>query len=151
MWGLLLKYGLPIVGAAAVLFGAYEYGHSTGYTSGHNDGYQTAWNTQQVTINKMVTAENAQAEANNKAISDVESQSFAAAFQNKALQVQLEEKRQTVVKNYVQANPVSSQACGFDVPMVQAINELIQADPSIVAQPVVPAPTQAPVNQGDPK
>lgn len=122
-----LKYVLPILAVAGILFGVYEYGHSKGYDAGH----QIAWDTQQKTINGMVDKENAQAEANNKAIASVEADSFKYATDNKNLQAQLDTKRTTVVTQYVQANPQSASSCGLDVPLVQAINQLIQADPAI--------------------
>jgi hypothetical protein len=120
-----LKYVLPILGALALLAAADEYGHSKGY----QEGYQVAWNAQQTAINKMVAAENAQADANNKQIASIESDSFSAAFAAKAAQQKLEQTRTTVVTQYVKANPVTSQTCGLDVPAVQAINAIIQADP----------------------
>lgn len=144
MLSIILKYVLPALGGLALMFGIYEYGHSNGYTSGHTDGYQTAWNTQQKTINKMVTDENKQAQANNKAISDVEIKSQQSATKVRVLQEQLAKKNAAVVTKYVNANPQTSQTCGFDVPMVNAINELLDNDPDIVAKPVAPAAASTP-------
>jgi hypothetical protein len=127
---ILLKYVLPLLGVIAIIFGVYEYGHSKGY----NDGYTVAWNTQQATINKMVSAENAQADANNKQIASIEQDSFNDAFQAKVAQAKLETTRTTVIQTYTKANPQTSTTCGFDVPMVNAINAIIQADPANVQQ-----------------
>lgn len=142
-WGvLLLKYVLPVVGIAALLFGMYEWGHSKGYTEGNTAGYQTAWNTQQQTINKMQNDQNTQNTANNNKIAKLEQQSATDAQSIAQLQQQLQEKRTTVITKYVKANPQSSQTCGFDAPMVQAINQLIEADPSIVGTSPAPDGSQ---------
>jgi len=124
--GIILKYVVPVLGVVAILFGAYEYGRTAGYNAGH----LAAWNTQQETINKMVTAENAQADANNKQIASIEQDSFNDAFAAKAAQAKLDATRTDIVQSYTKANPQTSQTCGFDIPMVQAINAIIQADPS---------------------
>jgi hypothetical protein len=120
--GILLKYVLPIVGVLAVLFGAYEYGHSRGSAQ----GYQEAWSVQQQTINKMVSEQNQQAEDNNKKIAEIESDSFESAFKVRQLQSQLQKQRTQIVKDYVQQNPQTSQSCGLDIPMVESINKIIQ-------------------------
>jgi len=120
------RYILIAAAFFAVLFGVFEWGHSVGREA----GYQEAWNVQQKTINKMVDDENAQVQANNKKIADIEADSFKATFQNRSLQAQLVQARTKIAEQYAQSSPQSAQSCGFDIQMVQEINELIQADPS---------------------
>ena len=126
-FGSLIKWGLGILAILAFLFGVYEYGHSKGYTV----GYQAAWNIQQTTINNMVTAQNAQNAANNTKIQQLEESSSAAAQKIQQLATQANQTRTQVVTKYIQSDAQSS-SCGLDVSAVQAINNLIEADPSIV-------------------
>lgn len=121
-----VKYVLPILGVLALLFGVYEYGHSRGYNSGYASGHQVAWDTQQKTINAMVEQQNAQNKANNDKIASLESDSQTYANQIADLTNQLKQKRAQVVTKYVQANPQSSQTCGFDDTLSSAINQILQ-------------------------
>ena len=125
MWALLLKYGLPVLGAAALLFGVYEYGHSNGY----NSGYQTAWNKQQATIQAMNDKENAQTVAQNKQIDDLVKKSQQDTIDLAAANIKASLARGTVTTQYIHDNPQIAQSCGWDLPTVDAINAIIDSDP----------------------
>ena len=121
-----MKYGLIALAVIGVLFGAYEYGHSSGYDSGHTD----AWNEQQKTIQKMVNQQNAQTSEQNAKISDLEQKGMKAAGDVFVATAQAAQTRSTIITKYEKATPQQvQQACGWDAPTVQTINELIDADP----------------------
>lgn len=135
-----MKYVLPVVAVAALLFGVYEYGHSNGY----NSGYTTAWNKQQATIQTMVDKQNAQTTAQNQQIDSLVKKSQQDTIDLAAAKIQASLTRETVVTNYVQANPQVAKSCGWDVPTVDAINQIIDSDPvNAAANAVV---TAAPPN-----
>lgn len=137
---LIVKYVLPIVGVLAALFGVYEYGHSNGYDS----GYTVAWNKQQTTIQGMVNAQNAQTNVQNAKISSLEQNSMKDAQDLFAAKAAAVPKLQAVIQTYTKANPVVAQSCGWDVPTVQAINDMIDAEPVNAAIPT----SSDPVNTG---
>lgn len=137
-----LKYVLPVVAVLGLLFGVYEYGHSKGYDS----GYQVAWSAQQKTIQGMVDKQNAQTEAQNQRISDLEKKSQQDTVDLAAANMKAAITRETVVTQYVHDNPVIAASCGWDIPTVDAINALIDADAiNAQSQPAAPAaPASAP-------
>jgi hypothetical protein len=117
------KYVAIILGVVAILFGAYEYGSSHGYQS----GYQVAWDTQQKTINNMVTAQNDEAVAQNNKITTLE-QSAADAWQTAQNQQKfVVTQRTTEVAAYTKANPQVAASCGFSPATVNVINQMLGA------------------------
>lgn len=123
--GPFIKYGVAALAVLAVLFGVYELGSSHGHTA----GYKEAWDTQQKTINDMVTRQNAENQAFNDKITALEKASTAAANTIDDLQKQVQAKRTEVITKYVQMNPETSKTCGIDTSMAQTINAIIGADP----------------------
>lgn len=124
-----LKYVLPVLAVAGLLFGVYEYGHSKGYDS----GYQTAWNKQQATIQGMVDKQNAQTLAQNQKIDDLVKKSQQDTLDLAAANMRAAVTRETVVTQYVHDNPTIAASCGWDIPTVNTINQLIDADPANAA------------------
>ena len=120
---ILLKYVLPVVGVLALLFGVFEYGSSHGY----NKGYTVAWNTQQQAINKLVDANNLEVSANNSKLEDFEQQAQAARADAASATFAAMTTRQTVVTQYRKANPQTAKNCGWSLPTVQAINNILGA------------------------
>lgn len=125
MGSTILKYGLIALGIIGVLFGAYEYGHSSGY----NSGYTVAWAAQQSTIQAMTNKENAQTTAQNKQITTVEQQAANAPSKIQQQTATTTKARDSVVIRYKKQYISVAQACGLDVPTVTAINQIIDADP----------------------
>lgn len=122
----LWKWILIIVGIMGILFGAYSYGHAAGEQS----GYKTAWNIQQATIQAMVDKDNKQAAIQNGQIAALEATAASNAADAFAARAQAQLTRETVVNHYYSANPTTATTCGLDIPLVNAINALITADPT---------------------
>jgi hypothetical protein len=120
---LLIKYVLPIVGALALLFGVFEFGASHGYSK----GYAVAWNTQQTAINTLTTADNLKILANNNKLEDFESQAQAARADAASATFAAMTTRATVITQYRKANPQTAKSCGWSLPTVQAINNILSA------------------------
>lgn len=133
-----IKYVLPVLAVIALLFGIYEYGHSNGY----NSGYSVAWAAQQKTIQGMVDKQNAQTLAQNQQIDALVKKSQQDTLDLAAANMKAALTRETVVTQYVKANPVVAASCGWDLPTVDAINALIAADPTNVT-PTAAAPATA--------
>jgi hypothetical protein len=121
---LLLKYVLPLVAVLAILLGAFEAGSSHGYSK----GYQVAWDTQQTTINKMVDANNLQVAANNGKLEQFESDAQAARADAASATFAAMTTRSRVVTQYREANPQAAKSCGWSLPTVQAINNILNAE-----------------------
>jgi hypothetical protein len=121
---LFLKYVLPILGVIAVLFGVYEYGQSQGY----NKGYTVAWNTQQTTINNMVTANSLAATTMNGKITTLEQNAAQDASDLFAANVKAATVRNTVVTKYKVAYPKIAASCGLDPVSTNAVNAIIDSD-----------------------
>lgn len=126
---LLIKYVLPIVGVMALLFGVFEFGSSHGYSK----GYAVAWNTQQTAINNLTNADNLKILANNNKLEDFESQAQAARADAASATFAAMTTRQTVVTQYRKANPQTARSCGWSLPTVQAINNILSAGSSASA------------------
>lgn len=129
------KYVLMALAAAAIGFGLFETGSAHGYSKGHDVGYQTAWNTQQTAINKLVDNQNEETQAQNLKLSNLEMQASAADFAAQAARAQSQKVRTNVVIRYKQANPQVAASCGWSIPTVQSINQLLNAGSS----PATPA------------
>lgn len=121
---ILLKYVLPVVAVFALLFGVFEAGSSHGYSK----GYAVAWDTQQTAINKMVAANNLQVSANNNKLEEFESAAQAARADAASATFAAMTTRSTVVTQYRKANPQAAKSCGWSLPTVQAINNILSAD-----------------------
>lgn len=129
MLSLILKYVLPVIAVLAILFGAVEYGKSVGHTA----GYTEAWDAQQKTIQAMVYKDNAQTEAQNKKITDLETNAAKDASDLFAANAAAATTRATIITKYEKANPVVAASCGWDIPTVDAINDVIESDPNNAA------------------
>ena len=119
----LIGWGLKILALLAVLAAAYAFGHSSGYT----EGYKQGWDDQQVTINKMVTDENAQRTSQNNAISAVQLQAMKASADVFTAKAQAAITRSTVVTQFKTKYVALAQSCGWSTPTVLTINSLIAA------------------------
>ena len=136
------KYVLMALAILAILFGAYEAGKSSGYQKGHDD----AWNTQQQTINKMVDAQNAAVQEQNDKISELEITAAAADVAASAAKAKAASARTQIIASYKRANPQTATACGWTIPTVKAINQILNADriqpvPNTASPPSVPSPS----------
>ena len=86
--------------------------------------------------------ENANEDANeeakqfNQRVSDLEQKSQQDTIDLAAANMRAATTRAEVVTQYVQTNPQVAQSCGWDVPTVTAINQLIDADATNIAAPV---------------
>lgn len=118
-----LKYVLPVLAVVAILLGAFEAGSSHGYSK----GYAVAWHTQQDAINKMVNANNLKVEANNNKLEEFESAAQAARADAASATFAALTTRATVVTQYRKANPQAAKSCGWSLPTVQAINNILSA------------------------
>lgn len=116
-----IKYVAILAVALGALFGAYEYGSSKGYKSGYTD----AWNTQQLAINKMVDAQNAEVTAQNNKIATLEQAAADASSALKAEQQKKESQRNNIVTQYKAANPKVSQSPAWSPETVDTINKMI--------------------------
>jgi len=129
----LIKYGLIAVAVIALLGGAFTVGYNHGYSS----GYKSGWDAQQKTINKMVTDENLQRDAQNKAITDVEQQAAVAAGQVFAAKAKAALVTTQIITQYKTKYVKIAASCGWSIPTVQTINSVLNAN--AVAQPAVAA------------
>jgi hypothetical protein len=120
---IVIKYLLPVLGGLALLFGVFEFGSSHGYSN----GYTIAWNTQQTAINKMVTAQNLETDANNNKLQDFESAAQAARADAASATFAAMTTRADVVTRYLKANPQAAKTCGWSLPTVEAINNILGA------------------------
>jgi hypothetical protein len=121
MPAILIKWGCMALALAALLVGAYSVGHADGTTK----GYQSGWSAQQVTIDKMVSDENARRNSQNTAITNLETKAAkdsADLFAAKAAAVLA---RGTIVTQYKTKYVAISQSCGWSNPTVLTINSLI--------------------------
>jgi hypothetical protein len=138
LYATLIRYGLEALAIAALATALYAFGYSHGSTS----GYKSGWNAQQVTINKMVTAANAQRKAQNQAISDVQVQAMTAQAQIFTAEAHATLARNTIVTQYKTKYVTVAQSCGWSTPTVQTINQLLNlGGTGAQPQPVQP-PTQ---------
>lgn len=135
------KYGAMLIIFVTAVVGAYSVGNSRGYAKGYDVGHKEAWNTQQTTINQMIDQQNAEHQATNKRIADLERQSHLDAATIQDLTERVTAQRQTVITKYVTQNKQSAASCGFDTSMADAINQLLDASP-------VFGPQAPPLNQG---
>jgi hypothetical protein len=117
------KWVLGGLAVLAILVGAYEAGHSSGY----NDGYTVAWNTQQQAINKQVDADNAERNASAAKLSALETSAAHALQSEFAARAAAQTARSTVIVKYKQANPQVAASCGWSIPTVQTINQILNA------------------------
>lgn len=131
-----LKYVVPVLGVIALLFGVYEYGHSKGYDT----GYQAAWDKQQATIQGIVDVQNAQTKVQNAQIDSLVKKSQQDTLDLAAANMNANLARGTVITTYIQANPVVSKSCGWDLPTVDAINAIVTSDPVNKAANTTPIP-----------
>jgi hypothetical protein len=115
------KYTLGALAIALVLFAAFEKGKA----DGHDAGYQQAWNVQQTTINKMTADETAQIQEANNKLSQLELSAMTSYAQAQQAQQAASKKRTQIVTVYKQANPQIANSCGWSIPTVQAIDQLI--------------------------
>lgn len=115
------KWVLGGLAILAILVGAYEAGHSSGY----NDGYTVAWNTQQSAINKLVDTENAERSQTQQKLSDLEAGAATATANEFAARAAAQTARSTVIVKYKQANPTVASSCGWSIPTVKAINQIL--------------------------
>lgn len=105
----------------ALVGGSYAFGHSSGYDSGFN----TAKNEQQVVINNLTSQINAEHNATNTKINELETK--AATLQSKvdhfvAVQAVVVTK---LVTQYKTEHVVDAASCGLSESIVPVINELI--------------------------
>jgi hypothetical protein len=134
VWDFLKSYWKLILIALVIgaILWAVHYVYASIEQIGYTKGEAAGEAVKQKIIDQMTDQQNAQNLANNKKISQLESQSQVDAKAINDLQLQVQQKRTSVITKYVQANPSASKQCGFDQGAVQTINQLIQVDPSIV-------------------
>ncbi|QRE00076.1 hypothetical protein [Burkholderia phage BCSR5] len=124
MW----KYLAGAAAVAALLFGVYEWGHSSGYEDGYPKGQKSRDKEVQGFKDQLQARdrdENQRREADNKKISDLELQSQNAASANRALQKLLEAKQSTIITQYVKDNPQQATTCAITPATVKAANALL--------------------------
>lgn len=154
LWSSLGKYLLMALAVLAILFGVYMWGHS----SGSADGYKKAWDTQQLTINKMTKNDNNAKEAHNSQISQLEYSGAKQAADTDTQIASVTQTREQIIADYVKNHPqkiikVTSKTgavtqqlvpdCGLSLDSVLAVNAIILADPTNT-QTVSPTPASSP-------
>lgn len=95
-----------------------------GAALGYKLGYDSAWSTQQATINKMAKAENDRRDSDNSRLNNAEQAAPKLTQQAEAkTQVQVQ-YRDRIVKEYYTRNP-SPEVCAWSAPTVNLINQVL--------------------------
>lgn len=95
-----------------------------GAALGYKLGYDSAWSTQQATINKMAKAENDRRDSDNSRLNNAEQGAPKLTQQAEAkTQVQVQ-YRDRIVKEYYTRNP-SPEVCAWSAPTVNLINQVL--------------------------
>jgi hypothetical protein len=132
LYATLIRYGLEALAIAALATALYAFGYSHGSTAGYTKG----WDAQQLTINKVVSDENAQRVSQNNAISALEVKAMQAQSDIFSAKAQAAVTRNTIVTQYKTKYVKIAQSCGWSIPTVQAINQLL----SVGATPIAAVP-----------
>lgn len=130
LYSTLIKYGLMALAVVALATALFAFGYSHGSTAGYTSG----WNAQQKTIDKIVTDENKQRTIQNQAINDLQAQAMKAQSDIFSANAQAAITRNTIVTQYKTKYVKVAQLCGWSIPTVQVINQLL----SVGTSPAVP-------------
>ncbi len=120
---------LMLVIFAALLFAAYERGHS----NGHEAGYKEGWDAQQTTVDTLTGKINAKTTAVNNKITELETKAADDSEIIRKVSAASQKTRVDIVTEFI-TKPVSVPVpgetkiiyeCGLDVPAVTTVNLLL--------------------------
>ena len=122
---------LGVLAAAALLLGAYSFGHSAGYDTGHKAGYASRQpevdhlNQNVMALSKLINDERL---ATHAKAQEVEHDAAEAAIKTETFLQQQIRARDKIIHDYEKAVPISVQeSCGLSVETVRAINKIIDS------------------------